>query len=217
MKSKSTYQKKPKLQLPKHYERYEAQLDKVEKISPLAKSKLHRFPYRYRLAKSFIGIEASEAISNRDLIGYSAGMKVFLAYTAFDEIITAANEMKIPNVGTKGNTQLTNALVASQLRKNVKLMWIIQQSIAHYEYLFNTKGETDGLALKLKSFTKHGNDILCVAQLIRNLYAHGEFTAGGVGITSQATKAPFNLIANEVLTLCDDIFERCVLKLESMR
>ena len=206
-----------KTSLPKHYERYEAQIEKAGKLSQKVQRKLRRFPYRYRLAKSFIGIETNEAVSVRDLIGYSAGMKVFLAYTAFDEIITAANEMGIKNIGTKGNSQISNPTLASHLRKNKKLMWIIDQSIQNYEHLFEGEGRNDGLAIRLKLFQKQGNDILCVASLIRNLYAHGEFTPGGLGITSEATKTPFNQIANAVLDLCDDIFERCVLKLEQMK
>jgi len=52
------------------------------------KSMLNRFVYRYRIARAFKGIDAPD-IGDRTVRGYAAGMKLLLAYSAFDEIRSA--------------------------------------------------------------------------------------------------------------------------------
>ena len=70
--------------MPSAYKDYQQKLKTgTIKINAEVKRRLSRFPYRYRLAKSFVGIDAKEV--GRTLIGYEAGMKVFLAYTAYED------------------------------------------------------------------------------------------------------------------------------------
>ena len=49
------------------------------------KACLTRYTYRYRLAVAFEGLQAS-TVDKRTLAGYSCVTKLFLAYTAYDEI-----------------------------------------------------------------------------------------------------------------------------------
>lgn len=54
----------------------------------------HRFMWRYRLASSFIKIEADKEMSKTTLLGYSECMRLFLAYGAYDEIRNAEKIIK---------------------------------------------------------------------------------------------------------------------------
>ena len=66
--------------MPTAYKDYQRKLKKgIKHIDADVVTRLSRIPYRYRLAKSFAGIDAQEV--GKTLIGYEAGMKVFLAYT----------------------------------------------------------------------------------------------------------------------------------------
>lgn len=213
MESKRTYRKKPLLLLPTSYEAYLTQKGKAESLPARVKRGLHRFPYRYRLAKSFIGIDAYTSISTRDLLGYSAGMKIVLAYTAYEEVLRAAEAMNVRGLVR----QISNEGIANQLRKNDRFMNVVKEVIVDYETIFYEDDAVNWLAINLKKFINKNNDILSLAKVIRNLYAHGEFTSGGVGITSKATQKPFLDIADEVLKLSDEVFDRCVMKLEDIR
>ena len=54
---------------------------KVTVKSESIKRRLHRFPYRYRLAKAFSGIQDGKQLG-RSKAGYEAGMKVFLSISS---------------------------------------------------------------------------------------------------------------------------------------
>ena len=163
---------------------------------------MHRFPYRYRLARSFESINAENL--GRTKAGYDAGMKVFLAYTAYEEIHEAARVVTNNRVLTKINTIRSNPSIATKIRSNERLKNLL---LTH----------TDDNALKnnlTKFYKQNTNDIMALACAIRNIYAHGEFTAGGAGLVTIEDCKQMRSIADELLNYCDELFTNCADELE---
>ena len=191
--------------MPTAYKDYELLLKSRPKpLAKLTKQKLNRFPYRYRLAKSFNGIDAKEV--GRTLIGYEAGMKVFLAYTAYEDLIYAAYKLGVENVKKKNENEIPNKELALQLMKKTELIGFISE---------NLREEDDWLKTKIEKFIRgNTNDVLFLALAIRNLYAHGVFTATKGGVKNKTDKALYFRLADEVLRYCDKRFKNCVKILE---
>ena len=62
--------------------------DKQRKQNEKFLNLMNRFMYRYRMAKAFQTIVA-EDVEKRTVDGYACGMKLFMAYSAYDEIRAA--------------------------------------------------------------------------------------------------------------------------------
>lgn len=185
--------------MPSYYENYLSRKHSI--TNDEIKRRLHRFPYRYRLAKAFTGINAVGL--GKSKAGYEAGMKVFLAYTAYEEIHDAALLMKARSAQAKGNTIRSNNVLAAKLRKNERLKKLL---LAH--------ADDEKLRSNLNNFYNGiTNDMMVLACAIRNIYAHGEFTAGGAGLVVAADCKDMRSIADEVLDYCDELFRDCTNKL----
>jgi hypothetical protein len=74
--------------LPTSHKRLKAIKKQIENEE--VKKTLNRFTYRYRIARAFEGINAPD-IGERTVRGYAVGMKLLLAYSAFDEIRLTRN------------------------------------------------------------------------------------------------------------------------------
>jgi hypothetical protein len=190
--------------MPSSYKEYQQKIKTgTIKINAEVKKRLSRFPYRYRLAKSFVGIEAKEV--GRTLIGYEAGMKVFLAYTAYEDLIYAAQKLGIENVKDKNENTILNKELAEQLLKNNNLIEFVRENLRNEDALLKTK---------IEEFIRgETNDVLFVALAIRNFYAHGIFTATKGGVTKRADKALYYKLADVVLKYCDKRYSNCIKKI----
>ena len=190
--------------MPSAYKDYQQKLKTgTIKINAEVKRRLSRFPYRYRLAKSFVGIDAKEV--GRTLIGYEAGMKVFLAYTAYEDLIYAAQKLGIENVRDKNENTILNKELAEQLLKNNNLIEYVRE---------NVRSEDALLKVRIEEFIRgETNDVLFLALAIRNFYAHGIFTATKGGVTKKADKALYYKLADVVLKYCDKRFTNCIKKI----
>ncbi|ABP35049.1 hypothetical protein [Polynucleobacter asymbioticus] len=190
--------------MPTAYKDYQQKLKTgTIKINAEVKRRLSRFPYRYRLAKSFIGIDAKEV--GRTLIGYEAGMKVFLAYTAYEDLIYAARKLEIENVKDKNENTILNKELAEQLLKNKSLIDFVRN---------NLRDEDAKLKMRIEEFIRGETyDVLFLAFAIRNFYAHGIFTATKGGVTKKADKALYYKLADVVLKYCDKRFTNCIKKI----
>ena len=165
---------------------------------------LNIFCFRYRLAKSFIGINAKEV--GRTKIGYEAGMKVFLAYSAYENLIDAAYKLGVENVKKKYENQIMNKELSVQLMKKTELIRFISD---------NLRQKDDWLKAKVEDFIRgNNNDVLFIALAIRNLYAHGVFTSTKGGVKNKLDKELYFRLADEVLKYCDKRFKNCVKLLE---
>ena len=190
--------------MPTAYKDYQQKLKTgTIKINDEVKRCLSRFPYRYRLAKSFVGIDAKEV--GRTLIGYEAGMKVFLAYTAYEDLIYAALKLEIENVKDKNENTILNKELAEQLLKNKSLIDFVRN---------NLRAEDALLKARIEEFIRGETyDVLFLALAIRNFYAHGIFTATKGGVTKKADKALYYKLADVVLKYCDKRFTNCIRKI----
>ena len=190
--------------MPTAYEDYQQNLKTGSiKINAEVKRRLSRFPYRYRLAKSFVGIDAKEV--GRTLIGYEAGMKVFLAYTAYEDLIYAAQKLGIENVKDKNENIISNKELADEFLKNTNLIAFVRENLRNEDVL---------LKARIEEFIRgETNDVLFLALAIRNFYAHGIFTATKGGVTKKADKALYYKLADVVLKYCDKRFSNCIKKI----
>jgi len=190
--------------MPTSYKDYQQKLKAgTKRINEEVKKRLSRFPYRYRLAKSFVGIDAKEV--GRTLMGYEAGMKVFLAYTAYEDLIYAAQKLGIENVKDKNENTILNKELAEQLLKNNNLIEFVRENLRNEDALLKTK---------IEEFIRgETNDVLFVALAIRNFYAHGIFTATKGGVTKKADKAIYFKLADVVLKYCDKRYSNCIKKI----
>jgi len=186
--------------LPKNYKAYLAVKNAITNDN--VKRRLHRFCYRYRLALAFEGINEGGQLG-RSKAGYEAGMKVFLAYTALEEIYEAIKILD-RNLVDRQLAVKSNIDIANKIRRNSRLKLL----------LLNSNNRED-LQKNLDNFYKCTTyDILCIACAVRNLFAHGEFTAGGAGLNRKNDCKTFTNLANEVLVYCDKLLFDCVKVLE---
>ncbi len=165
---------------------------------------LNRFQYRYRMARAFEGINAPD-VGDRTVRGYAAGMKVLLAYGAFDEIRQVKNDLPIRPL--RGEyVKIFDEKLSSKLRKNLELQRMLEIPSA-----------VSNAALKrdIKSFfNAENNDVMCIATGLRNAFAHGVFTAAGAGLTTKKRQLEINELANCLLDRTDSIALECVEQLE---
>jgi len=173
---------------------------KIEKVT----HSLNRFQYRYRLACSFssMTIDGTTPLTAK---GYTAFMKLFLAYSAYDEvraaekIILKREKLKVHNIENK------SALAAS-LRKNEKLKKLLLDGIAN---------DNDGLKKSLhKFYDGSSEDIMCIATAARNSFVHGDLTAGGAGLSINARVAAIEELATVLREYSDKLFSKCIKRIE---
>jgi hypothetical protein len=207
--------------LPTSFSKKNAIKDKINSLNDITKRKLARFPYRYRFAKSFNQIDADTAIKTRTLIGYEAGMKIFLAYTCYEQIVYVANYLKIDGVNAKAFNEVINNEITTKLHKNKSFMNMIVEA---YEMGITEEIESEKnrnatiLSNSLDKFINNKSaDVLCLAYAIRNLYAHGEFTGGGAGVTNNTTRNLLYEIAEEVLSYSNKIYTQCLEKINTKK
>lgn len=189
--------------LPTAYKRLKEVKKKIENEEMIRT--LNRFTYRYRVARTFEGIVVRD-IGERTARGYAAGMKILLAYGAFDEIRQTRDS--IPRLRPpKGEyTKIVNANLANKLRDNTDL-----------RDLLNIKTAVKNPSLKkdvTQFFENENDDVMCIATGLRNAFAHGVFTAAGAGLTTKRKQKIIDELANAVLDMTDDIALACVSQLE---
>lgn len=188
----------------------------ISGLKELTKRKLQRFPYRYRFAQAFEHIQADDAIAIRTLAGYEAGMKVFLAYTCYEQIVYVGARLGLTGIKDKAFNEILNNDMCLKFHKNKKFMELINEA---YENGLATEDSKDKksntqLTNSLDKFiADKSSDILCLAYAIRNMYAHGEFTGGGAGITNNTTRKLFYELADEVLNYSNQIYSQCITQL----
>ena len=165
------------------------------------KKLLARFVYRYRLAQSFTEIIAKDI--GRTIKGYNAILKVFLTYTAYEQLLKASNGLRVYGLDSIDRNRIADIELAERLRNNKQLIdFLIEYS-------------TDSILIgQLVAFRKNkNNDSVCVAYAIRNVFAHGELTATPIGIALKTERTTLIDLADFLLNYCNDIFTKCVEKL----
>ena len=125
---------------------------------------LNRFMYRYRMAKAFKTIVAVD-VEKRTVDGYACGMKLFMAYSAYDELREAERTL-INGERLKTHT-LRNKELAERIRKNTKMkehkfyhIYIFQEQLLEFccitltcaLFLINQTGQKAGFNKKYLTF-----------------------------------------------------------------
>lgn len=167
----------------------------------LEKKLLVRFSYRYRLAKSFKYTHAPEV--GRTLAGYDAILKLFLAYTAYEQVLKPAVRLNVFAILPADKNEITDEEIADRLRLNTKLM----------NFLISYSTD-ENLVKRIRQFSDgNSDDITRVAYAIRNVYAHGDLTSTAIGLSTYAQQDVLWDLATFLLSYSDDVFTKCVDKL----
>ena len=162
------------------------------------KTKLHRYPYRYRLAKAFKGINVEKGLE-KSLDGYEIGLKILLATSALEEVREAAKDLQIDQAfGSQGRAFVSEG-ANKALRRNIRL---------HKFVIAQARDSIQRNELQ-RYFDARDNDIIGLAFALRHAFGHGDFTPGGAGITKHS-KIYFLEVAESALNYSDQLFDKCV-------
>ena len=165
------------------------------------RKELVKFVYRYRLAMSFEEIKASEIKST--LKGYNVVLKLFLAFTAYEQLLKSADGLNVFSLRRLNENFIPEPALSIKLRKNKRLMDFLIQ--------YTDKSALLGRLVSFRSGTS--DDITSVAYAIRNVFAHGELTATGIGTKLKSDRDTLSELADSLLKYCDETFTKCVEKL----
>jgi hypothetical protein len=175
--------------------------DKQKKQNEKFLNLMNRFMYRYRMAKAFQTIIA-EDVEKRTVDGYACGMKLFMAYSAYDEIRSA--ERILLKIDRNKTHKYVNDELAERIRKNKKMQDLLLETIAV---------EEDGLKIMLKKFYANKNsEIMIFASSLRHSFVHGDFTTARSGLTNKREIQTVNDVTEVVLKVSDDIFSEILTK-----
>ena len=173
--------------------------DKQKKQNENFLNLMNRFMYRYRMAKAFQTIVA-EDVEKRTVDGYACGMKLFMAYSAYDEI-RAAERILLKQHWNETHTYKDEEL-AMRIRKNEKMQKLLIETIAVDER---------GLKIMLKKFyANKNNEIMIFASSLRHSFVHGDFTTARSGLTNKKEIQTVNDVTDVVLKLGDEIFSEMI-------
>jgi hypothetical protein len=137
--------------------------------------------------------------------GYTAFMKLFLAYSAYDEV-RAAEKILLKRDKLKVHNIENQTALAASLRKNEKLKKLLLDGIAN---------DNDGLKKSLHKFYEgNSEDIMCIATAARNSFVHGDLTAGGAGLSINARVAAIEELATILRSYSDKLFSKCLKRIE---
>lgn len=181
---------------PAKFKEFERKKNRI--VNAEAKMLLNRFAYRYRLAKSFTGIVAPEV--GRTLLGYDAIMKVFLAYTAFENVYEAAKKLRIYGQDVQQKRGHKDLPLAARVRQNAKL----KDFLPKYHHEEELKGILDLF------FRGRINDIVCICFALRNIFAHGDLTPSAIGINNKKERQLLFDLADALLSYSDTMFTDCM-------
>ena len=153
---------------------------------------MNRFMYRYRMAKAFQTIVAVD-VEKRTVDGYACGMKLFMAYSAYDEIRAA--ERILLKLDRNKTHKYKNEILAERIRSNERMKDLLLETIAV---------EEDGLRVMLKKFyANKNNEIMIFASSLRHSFVHGDFTTARSGLTNKREIQTINDVTDVVLKISE--------------
>ena len=173
--------------------------DKQKKQNQKFLNLMNRFMYRYRMAKAFQTIVVKD-VEKRTVDGYACGMKLFMAYSAYDEIRAA--ERILLKLEWNVTHKYKNEKLAERIRSNGLMKNLLLETIAVDE---------DGLKNMLKKFyANKNNEIMIFASSLRHSFVHGDFTTARSGLTNKREIQTVNDVTDVVLKLGDEIFSEMI-------
>jgi hypothetical protein len=173
--------------------------DKQKKQNEKFLNLMNRFMYRYRMAKAFETLVAKD-VEKRTVDGYACGMKLFMAYSAYDEIRAA--ERILLKLDRNKTHKYKNEILAERIRSNERMKDLLLETIAV---------EEDGLRVMLKKFyANKNNEIMIFASSLRHSFVHGDFTTARSGLTNKREIQTINDVTEVVLKISDEIFSEII-------
>ncbi len=189
---------------------YPTEYDRFEKLARKFKIKskqqktielMSRFANRYRLAKNLEGLCVRDI--GKTLLGYNSLAKAFFAHTTREAAETTGRHLKLALVDWN---VIVDARLARDLRLNTKM----------FEYFISSTKTEEKLGSELQAFRNSNYDnVWCVSRAIRNSFAHGELTASTIYLDKKKNRQALDDLALKVLQSSDDIFTKCVGKMET--
>lgn len=159
---------------------------------------------RFALADAFISINAKD-FSYRAINGYSSLVKLQLAYSAFDTLMSVIKDYKL-YVRMQSDPYkhcINRKILANQLRSNTTLMDILE------------KYTERKLKPRISLFNqKISDDVLTVAMGIRHLTAHGILSVGGGALDTKTNIKKIDTLSNLLLDYSDEVFSKLSQKLD---
>jgi hypothetical protein len=192
------------------------------------KGMMTRFYSRFAMAHGFRGI-VFDGYSPSSVRGYSALLKLQLAYSAFDVFVKAVNSFE-NQLGRKRKEiyeyTLVNEALAEQLKERHQLVVYLMHmctssSIVRRMHLFLGDVplilEDEKLSEKLekvKSDLAKGRDVeivngdvLFIAASLRHGVAHGDMSLYSVGVEKSSVVRLIDILSQQVLELCEKEFD----------
>ena len=159
---------------------------------------LSRFCYRYRLAESFEGMIAPDV--GKTLVGYYVLTKIFLTYTAYEAVVTAARKLGLRDISDHALNTSLNPKLAMRLRENIELI----SYLTVHPFRLDIRNKVN---LFINGTT---HDIVCVAYALRNAFAHGDLTASAVSTSKKKHRDDLLDLADGILDYSDELFNKCI-------
>jgi hypothetical protein len=192
------------------------------------KGMMTRFYSRFAMAHGFRGV-VFDGYSPSSVRGYSALLKLQLAYSAFDVFVKAVNAIE-SQLGVKKKEIYEYTLISEELAEQLKerhqlvtylMRMCTSPSIVRRMHLFigdvpsilDDEKLCDKLA-KVKSDIAKGKnveiingDVLFIAASLRHGVAHGDMSLHSVGVEKSSVVRLIDSLTQKVLELCDSEFD----------
>ena len=167
---------------------------------------LNRAAARYRLASLFNGIDVKPPGSKQLAAGYAAGIRLLLAYSAYEAVLRAAGKPKNtrpPLPGSKLHASAKHAL-RECLRAEPKVGKLLQSDAKHE------------LPRKVQQFI-NGEDkqFFDAVSVLRHLIAHGNWSAWGGGAETALGRKALKLVAEYLLEETDLLFDEVLARFQA--
>ncbi|MCX5965487.1 MAG: hypothetical protein NT070_20870 [Cyanobacteria bacterium] len=166
---------------------------------------LARWSARFRLAKSFKGLDLGDSYSGLDTPQlYSAIMRIFLVYSAFETYC------RIIGLNPSDETKVKSLQDSQEQEKIIKAIRKLDRENAVFKFLVqHLTGK------HLKQLICDFNDgkevnVSCLARSIRHIFAHGILAATSTGLSPKRFDKVSKLISDFLLNCMDQDFDKRV-------
>lgn len=163
---------------------------------------VNRFIARFRLAKEFKEIKFDTYTSDT-AIGYNSLVKVFLAYSAFEQFL---------EIMGKDRSSVNSILIQYNSTKHINYILREDKNKRFYDFLCThlDKKRTDQKEEKklTKVYNKSSDNIIYIASSIRHIFAHGLLSPSANRCKPETVKNICDCIFNFLIEVMDKEFSK---------
>jgi hypothetical protein len=163
---------------------------------------INRFVARYRLAKSFKGMEF-EGYKDVTVSAYNIIFQLFLSFSAMDILFKGIEQ-------NKGVVKFNKTIYSIKI-EDESLLKKLKSNKTFINFLI-VNSESDKLKNKLTNFLKMPSEknLISVARACRNLTAHGDLSAAGSTAMNKSNAKDLIMLSDLILNVTDDEFSEFV-------